>query len=169
MKISIEIFLNKKDFAKILFLIGFFPLIFALISQYGFGLHPCELCIYQRIPLVIVSLIAVLLIIVKSVKIVLLGKVISAIALLTNSAIAFYHVGVEKHWWQHGDCSSSLDTSSLEALKEALFNTPAVRCDEVQFELFTLSMAGWNVLYCLAAAIFIMFLIFNDKADEHKK
>ncbi len=35
-------------------------LVAALISQYGFGMQPCELCLYQRIPFAVVILLSVL-------------------------------------------------------------------------------------------------------------
>jgi disulfide bond formation protein DsbB len=35
-------------------------LAFALISQYGFHLHPCELCLAQRVPYALIVLVAIL-------------------------------------------------------------------------------------------------------------
>jgi disulfide bond formation protein DsbB len=65
---------------------------------------------------------------------------------LGSTAIAVTHVGVELSWWRWGGCSSTLDTSSIEALQLALLNAPVVRCDEVPWSLFGISMAGYNVL-----------------------
>lgn len=140
----------------LLFASGLFPIIFALISQYGFGLHPCELCIYQRIPFAFIATIAFLAALVKNPSFTKLVFVASVLAFLVNSGIAFFHVGVEEKWWEYGECSAELDMSSVEALTKALFEAPSVRCDDVQFRFFGLSMAGWNVVYSIIAAIFFL-------------
>jgi disulfide bond formation protein DsbB len=35
-------------------------IIMALISQYGFGLYPCHLCIWQRIPYIFVIILTII-------------------------------------------------------------------------------------------------------------
>lgn len=140
------------------FLSGFFPLASALISQYGFGLHPCELCIYQRIPFVVLMIFGISIFFVRNNNVVTNTLIILSIfALLANSVIAFYHIGVEQNWWSFGDCSGQFDTSSFEAFKNSVLNAPNVRCDEVQFSFLGISMAGWNFIYCLVVAIFFAF------------
>lgn len=140
------------------FLSGFSPLLAALISQYGFGLHPCELCIYQRIPFGVIMVLGIVVFFVKNNNVATNTLIILVIlALLANSGIAFYHVGVEQNWWSFGDCSGQFDTSSFEAFKNSVLNAPNVRCDEVQFSFLGISMAGWNFLYCLIVAIFFVF------------
>ena len=41
----------KNQTNNIIFFYSFFALGFALILEYGFGLLPCRLCTFQRIPL----------------------------------------------------------------------------------------------------------------------
>lgn len=149
----ITYFLSKPRL--LLLLSGVLPIVFALTSQYGFGLYPCELCIYQRIPFTVVAIIAIFSFALKNNQTLfkaILG--LSILAFLINTGIAFFHVGVEQKWWIFGECSADLDMSSIEALKKALFEAPTVRCDDVQFRLLGLSMAGWNVIYSMVAALF---------------
>ena len=40
----------------------------------------------------------------------------------------------------------------MNALRAQIMNAPIVRCDEVAFSLFGISMAGWNLLYALGVA-----------------
>lgn len=92
--------------------------------------------------------------------------VITIHAFLINSGIAFYHVGVEKNWWVHGDCAGNFDMTSVETLKASLFAAPAVKCADIQFEFLGVSMAGWNFVYCLTmgfASIFIFIKYFKHK------
>jgi disulfide bond formation protein DsbB len=137
-----------------------FALIFAYISQYVFGYQPCILCIYQRIPFfVIIGLSAISLISKKFTKLVFFCCLF---LFSINAAIAIYHVGVEqKIFAGPSTCSSPNlnDFDDLEALKEAILSTKAVRCDEPQFFFLKLSMAAWNVIYCGFLALYLLFNI----------
>lgn len=151
---------DNRKLAKLFLIAAAAPLSAALISQYLFGLHPCELCIMQRIPFAVIIFFSVLAYTKPVNKMVLISAVISIHAFLINSGIAFYHVGVEKHWWIHGDCSGKCDMGqSVADIQKCLFSTPAVRCDDVQFEFLGVSMAGWNFLYSLVAGLFFIYVL----------
>lgn len=126
----------------------------ALASQYLGGLHPCVLCLYQRLPYVAVIVIAGVAFFLppglRAVAVALAG-----FALLTGTAIAAFHVGVEQHWWQGtAECGSVGGTgSSLEDLRAQILQAPTVRCDEVAWSLFGISMAGYNALVSLGLGI----------------
>ena len=62
-----------------------------------------------------------------------------------------YHAGVEYGLWAGPTgCSANLLTDgTIKALTQQLLVTPIVRCDEVPWSLFGLSMAGWNALISL--------------------
>jgi disulfide bond formation protein DsbB len=126
-------------------------LVAAYISQYFFGLNPCPLCLYQRIPFAIIILLCLsALVFPKSQKIIL---ILCAMALLANCVIAFYHVGVEQKIFKGlSSCSGSElnEIDNLADLENAILNIDAVKCDKPQFIFLKLSMAAWNFLYCLA-------------------
>ena len=120
----------------------------ALVSQYGFGLYPCELCLWQRWPHAIVIGLAVLAVLLapglgRALLTALIGLVTAA-----GTAIAAYHVGVEAGWWVGPlDCAGPpLGMTDPAALVDALMATAPVRCDEVVFSVLGVSMAGWNGL-----------------------
>ena len=121
-----------------------------LIAALGFqalGYAPCELCILQRWPH-LAAVITGLLIwrLGFSRWLALLGM----IAALTATGLAIYHAGVEMKLWlgpQH--CSggvSGLAQMSTQDLMTALEAAPVVRCDEIAWSLFGISMAGWNAI-----------------------
>ena len=126
----------------------------ALASQYFGGLQPCVLCIYQRIPYAAVILIAGAALFLpewpRAIAIALAG-----LALLTGSGIAVFHVGVEQHWWQGtAECGGAdAAADSLEALRAQVLAAPTVRCDEVPWSLFGISMAGYNALISFGLGI----------------
>jgi disulfide bond formation protein DsbB len=123
----------------------------ALISQYGFEMLPCKLCLMQRIPYIIVIILGILALLIKKLRPLLL--ILCTLAYLADAGIATYHVGVEKHLWvMEEECSSTLDGASADDLLKQLLNAPAKRCDEPQFVFLNVSMAGWNILAALAGA-----------------
>ncbi len=128
----------------------------ALLSQYVGGLQPCELCLYQRWPYYAA--------IVLTAAAALLGRrdtsravvALCALLFLAGGAVAFYHVGVEQKWFAGPTaCTApSLTGGSIADLKAQLLATPPVRCDEVQWSLFGVSLAGWNMLASLGLVVF---------------
>ena len=122
----------------------------ALASQYIGGLAPCELCIWQRWPhLAAIAFGAVYL---------LTGRrfpaAVAAASLVVGSGIAAYHVGVEQQWWAGlGACSGTgLGEMTGSELLDITVADAIVRCDEVAWSMFGLSMAAWNGLLSIGIA-----------------
>ncbi|MGR3461452.1 MAG: disulfide bond formation protein B [Roseovarius sp.] len=123
----------------------------ALAFQHLGGMAPCKLCIWQRWPhgaaigLGLVALFAWPT----------LMAALGALAALTTAGIGGYHTGVERGWWLGpSDCSGGpVDGMSSEALFDQIMAAPLVRCDEVPWEMWSLSMASWNMLASLALAV----------------
>ena len=158
---SVSKLFQIRAFSAVLFILAFAPLMSALVSQYFFGLKPCELCVYQRIPYIIMLIFASLAFVLNSRKIFLISLVIIFHMFIINIGLSFYHVGVENFWWSFGDCSSDLDMNSIEALRQSLSNAATVRCDEVQFEFLSISMAGWNLIYSFFISILLVKYFFQ--------
>lgn len=139
-----------------------FALIGAYISQYFFDLQPCILCLYQRKPFfAIIALTATALVFFKSTKNKNISILLCALLLFLNSSIALYHTGVEKKILKGPTTCSSKnlnDINNIEELKIALNKIKAVKCDEPSFIFLTLSMASWNVIYCISLFFIILFL-----------
>lgn len=133
-------------------LISLLSLAAAITAQFGFGLKPCALCLYQRIPFsinVILGLLGAVLVAHTRAFIALSG-----LSFLANSGIAFYHSGVERKWWAGLEGCSTPDMSgSIEDLMARIQNTDVTRCDEIPWEMFGLSMANYNALMCLGLGI----------------
>jgi disulfide bond formation protein DsbB len=130
----------------------------ALLSQYWGGLAPCELCLLQRWPWAAAIALAVALL--------LFGKPAglpwAALALAAIFAIgavfAFYHVGVEQKWFAGPSACTAHPGAAMtvEEMERQLLSTPPVLCDKVQWSLFGVSLAGWNLLASLGMAVFCL-------------
>lgn len=134
----------------------------ALGSQYLGGLAPCKLCLWQRVPhgiVIVIGIGALLWFQGPRERAVLTWA--AGLAFATGAAIALYHVGVEQHWIAGPtSCSgaSSLNAAqTIEELRQQLLGTPVVRCDEIPWSLFGVSIAGWNALVSLALAAICAF------------
>jgi len=120
----------------------------ALVAQFGFGLEPCHLCTIQRMPYAFAFLFALGAAVERGEsrqRAFLLGLAASCFA--ANAGFAFFHVGVEQHWWESA-CSGgeSLSNSAGGLLAKLAQGKAAPQCDSVPFELFGVSIAGMNVI-----------------------
>lgn len=144
---------------KGLFVLSAIPLIAAYISEYGFGLEPCILCIYQRIPYALMVGLAFAAYLLRK-KISKKLLMVFLLFFLTEVAIALYHVGVEQGMIvQEVGCADDVQANSIEELKAQLLAKPNVPCDKPQFEFIGLSMAAWNSLYAAALSFILIVLI----------
>ncbi|WP_380878741.1 dihydroneopterin aldolase [Sphingomonas sp. DBB INV C78] len=126
----------------------------ALGSQYVGGLYPCEMCHWQRWPHYAAIALAILAFLIRPAARPL--TILAAIAILVSGAIGGFHAGVEYGWWE-GLTRCSTIGSSGDVLAD-IMSAPLVRCDEVQWSLFGISLAGWNALISLAGGATILAL-----------
>jgi disulfide bond formation protein DsbB len=136
----------------------------AYISQYGFGLEPCALCLWQRYPYMATVALGVLGALGGGFAPVRRGSLqLAALAFLVGAGIAGFHVGVEQGWWEGlPSCSAPSMVSpdmSVEDLRRALEQrAQVVPCDEPAFTLLGVSMAGYNLLTSLLLAAGTLWL-----------
>ena len=127
----------------------------ALGSQYIGGLHPCEMCYWQRWPHGLAILLAAGSFTApatssRSRALTLLA----ALSIAVSGAIGVYHAGVEAKVFEGFTTCTSNGAMSFEDL----LKVPLVRCDQIQWSLFGISMAGWNAILSLGGAALILIL-----------
>ncbi|MBV8535878.1 MAG: disulfide bond formation protein B [Alphaproteobacteria bacterium] len=131
----------------------------AFAFQYLGGLAPCILCWWQRYAHMAAIVLAALALAASRRGSTAPGWLLVAatgIALLAGTGIAAFHVGVEQHWWAGtAECGSQVGgAGGIDELRARLLAQPIVRCDEIAWSLFGISMAGYNFLLSLALAGF---------------
>jgi disulfide bond formation protein DsbB len=125
----------------------------ALLSEHVGGLRPCELCLYQRWPWYATVALTLVVALVGGRRGGAAALALCGLILLAGAGLAFYHVGVEQHWFAGpGACSGAAAANSVEALKAQIMGTAPARCDEVAWSLFGISMAGWNLIASIVVA-----------------
>ena len=128
----------------------------ALLSQFVGGLHPCEMCYWQRWPhFFAIAVAALAFLFASSSRNARLLTALAAVAIAVSGAIGVFHAGVEYGWWEGLTRCSSGGAMTLDEL----MNVPLVRCDQVQFSFLAVSMAGWNAVISLGSAAAIALLL----------
>jgi disulfide bond formation protein DsbB len=130
----------------------------ALAFQHWGGLQPCVLCLWQRWPHVVAIAAGVTgMYLVRQHRLGAAGAatLVAALALVVTAAIGGYHAGVELHLWEGTAACGSTGPAATSAaqLRDQLMRAPVVRCDEIAWSLFGISMAGWNLILSGALAV----------------
>ena len=125
----------------------------------SFGhLMPCELCLKQRdVYWLALGLGGVGYVLARVLKRPLIAPVESALlclVFLLSAGVAGYHAGVEWKWWPGPQVCTGGAKVGVAALANLLSGAriSAPRCDQAQWRMLGLSMAGWNVLVSLGLA-----------------
>jgi disulfide bond formation protein DsbB len=126
----------------------------ALLAQFWGGLAPCELCLMQRWPWDAAVVIAIIVLLVGNRAQLSWVALVFAIVFVVSIAFAFYHVGVEQHWFAGPTACTAGGSApkTVEELKRQILGQQPVLCDQIQWSLFGISLAGWNLLASLAMA-----------------
>ena len=134
----------------------------ALWFQYVDGLMPCNLCLWQRWPHIIIICLALIALFLRTPRLVLTAIAITG---ATSFILAAYHAGVEWQLWSGPrGCTASLTSGDdLTSLTDSLLAAPVVRCDQVAWSFLGLSMAGWNSLFSLDICLIALICLLQGK------
>jgi len=158
----------RKDIAAAVLSGGFSLalLLGAFAFQYIGGLAPCEMCIWQRWPhgaAILLGLGAALL----SLNRVLSSETARALtwaavaAIAISGAIGVFHAGVEwKLWPGPAECTGVGYVPGRDDFKPLQI----VRCDEAQWRLFGISLAGYNAIFSFVVAALASRLLAKTSA-----
>ena len=128
----------------------------ALGSQYVGGLVPCEMCVWQRWPHYTAIGLAVLAFTLPQQRVLIW---LAAVAILVSGGIGIFHAGVEYKWWEGLTQCSVVAGSGSGDILSTIMKTPMIRCDEAQWTLFGISLAGYNAIVSIGGAFLIMRLL----------
>jgi disulfide bond formation protein DsbB len=128
-------------------------------SQYFGHLFPCEMCWWQRDYHFTALAAAVLAYVLRTFPDRGRSLVwLAALAILVSGGIGFYHAGVEmKVFTGFTRCTATAQGTADEMFRQ-IMDAPIVRCDQVQWSLLGISMAGWNFLVSTGSAVLILWL-----------
>lgn len=136
----------------------------ALVFEHGIGLLPCHLCLLQRGPHVVATILAGTAALTSlAAETRLAGRILliaAGVTLLGGAELAVYHVGVESHWWAGPTSCTGIGDGvpdTTEDFLEALRRGGVVQCDTVPWSLFGISLAGYNALASVTLGVSALF------------
>ena len=153
--------------AFIVFFLSMIAISSALIAEYIFNFLPCKMCLYQRYPYYFIIIIFIFFYLFKKTSNLWLYILIE-LAIFFGLFYSIWHIGIEQKLLPGpSGCSGTLNkTSSIESLKEQIFNQPVVNCYDINWSILGLSAATVNMLLLLLFFVFntiIIAKVYNDK------
>lgn len=143
-----------------------------LAGAYAFeiigGLVPCEMCWWQRYALMATAFFAADALLLAGLArrqgalapVARLTAWVAILGFASNGAIALFHAGVERKWWQGlTRCTAPLVAGDAKSMMTDILAQPLVRCDAIAWQMLGISMAGWNFvasLLLVGAAAWLM-------------
>tara|TARA_B110001452_G_C15151751_1_gene400837 strand:+ start:579 stop:1061 length:483 start_codon:yes stop_codon:yes gene_type:complete len=153
--------IKNKTPLNLILLFSIFALVSAYFIQYVLGHQPCNLCLIERIPYILVIIIVLFcLILRKFEKITLISL---SLIFFSATLISFYHFGIEQGFIKES-MVCDLDVKNKILTKEALLNQlkeETISCKIVTFKIFGLSLVSINAIISLILSFITIKLFLN--------
>ncbi|MBL4893522.1 MAG: disulfide bond formation protein B [Emcibacter sp.] len=147
-----------------------------LAGAYGFqyigGMEPCDLCWPQRYAHMAIALLSGAGLLMGQYR-PFVGRIFgwaTALALDVSIVASGYHAGVEQKWWKGPDTCTAAGLSEgtdMESLFDNMMESKVIMCDEIPWDMFGISMAGYNFLISFGVAGFVMFALLYKLRKNH--
>lgn len=148
----IDKYLKHTNLFLLIFLI--LSIMFVYILEYFFNIKPCELCLYQRY----IYFFLIVFFVFKKIISNKISNTIIVFSFLVSCILSFYHVGVEREFWNIVSSCSVVTDNNLN-LKEQILNSSFVPCNIVQWKFFYLSLSEWNFIFSFKFLLIYLYKI----------
>ena len=154
----------RKNSEYFLIIISFCILISTLLIEYVFDFPPCKLCIYQRIPYILIIILGITLVFLRRKKEFLFLFIILQ---TVNFVIASFHSLVARGIVEYEmNCTSlGADIQTIEEIRTFLEKVPITNCNEILFPIMGLSLANFNLIVSILLITWTCAIL---KLDEQK-
>lgn len=127
----------------------------AMLVEHVLKWQPCILCVYERIPWMVLGVIAFLSVAGRlsplTVRWGVLGVVFTC---AIGMVLSIYHIGVEESFWSFQACSGAVQgIESIAELMEGLDQSFRPSCADVPWRLFGVSLSGYNAIVSLGLCL----------------
>ena len=144
---------------NLILIFSILSILFAFYVEYILGHKPCNLCLFQRLPYILIIFLIVLLLIFKSFE--RLIFLFLSIIFLSGALLALYHFGIEQGIFSESFvCKGDENDGTLN--KEEILKQLKIRqisCKDVTFTILGVSLATINTFVSTILTI-ITFKIF---------
>ena len=153
----------RKNSEYFLITVSFCILISTLLIEYIFNFPPCKLCIYQRVPYLLIIILGIGLVFFKKMREFLFLFIMLQIA---NFFIAFFLSLVERGIVEYEmNCTSTgSDIQTIDELRNFLEKVPIAKCNEILFSIMGLSLANFNLIVSILLILWAYAMLnFNEQ------
>jgi disulfide bond formation protein DsbB len=126
-------------------------------SQLFGGLYPCEMCHWQRWPHYVALALGLLAFVAPGTAAKRALILLAGLAILTSGAIGVFHAGVEYKWWD-GITPCAVSASTDGDILKNIMSAPLISCNQPQWTLFGISLAGYNAAISILGALSVCVL-----------
>tara|TARA_B100000795_G_scaffold219913_1_gene174307 strand:- start:1968 stop:2450 length:483 start_codon:yes stop_codon:yes gene_type:complete len=153
--------IQNKTSLNLILLFSIFALVSAYFIQYVLGHQPCNLCLIERIPYILVIIIVLFCLILKKFEKITLISL--SLIFFSATLISFYHFGIEQGFIKES-MVCDLDVKNQILTKESLLNQlkeETISCKIVTFKIFGLSLVSINTIISLILSFITIKLFLN--------
>jgi len=153
--------IQNKTSLNLILLFSIFALVSAYFIQYVLGHQPCNLCLIERIPYILVIIIVLFCLILKKFEKITLISL--SLIFFSATLISFYHFGIEQGFIKES-MVCDLDVKNKILTKESLLNQlkeETISCKIVTFKIFGLSLVSINTIISLILSFITIKLFLN--------
>ena len=144
---------------NLILIFSILSILFAFYVEYILGHKPCNLCLFQRLPYILIIFLIVLLLIFRNFE--RLIFLFLSIIFLSGAFLALYHVGIEQGVFSESFVCKGDDNDGTLNKEEILkqLKIRQISCKDVTFTILGVSLATINTFVSTILAI-ITFKIF---------
>ena len=148
--------LKAEHYLKIILLFSFVALISAYFIEYVLGHQPCNLCLIERIPYGISTILIITILVFKKNQEFLV--LLLVLTFIFSLAISFYHYGIEQGFFQESSVCGVKEFNESITKEDLLrqLNEKIVSCKDVTFRVFGLSLTSINIVISLIFTITLL-------------
>ena len=144
---------------NLILIFSILSILFAFYVEYILGHKPCNLCLFQRLPYILIIFLIVLLLIFRNFE--RLIFLFLSIIFLSGALLALYHFGIEQGIFSESFVCKGDDNDGTLNKEEILkqLKIRQISCKDVTFTILGVSLATINTFVSTILAI-ITFRIF---------
>ena len=144
---------------NLILIFSILSILFAFYVEYILGHKPCNLCLFQRLPYILIIFLIIFLLIFRNFE--RLIFLFLSIIFLSGAFLALYHVGIEQGLFSESFVCKGNDNDGTLNKEEILkqLKIRQISCKDVTFTILGVSLATINTFVSTILAI-ITFKIF---------
>ena len=156
----------KKYYFLLTFIVSLLVILGAYILEYIFNFPPCKLCIYQRIPYLLIFFICIISFFAKHKNIYFY---LIFFLFFSSFLISLFHSLVERGIIEYeSGCTSSVSNfESIDDLRIHLEGVPLTKCDEILFSVMGLSLANINSIISLILVLLNIYFVLKTYGSKN--